>query len=125
VANLDNLTDVEKQALSEMNRMLNRHFADLLNLRGAVTQSGLVYDDGTDAEFALKPRQNLYRHWTHGQTWYCYTPWKDTRNWYWVFNYVNRGGQMELVKAVKLRKRETAKKRAYNRYAKVAGKPRW
>ncbi len=125
MANLANLTDAEKEALSKANEMLNRHFADLLSLSDTRTQSGLVHDDGEDAEFALKSSQNLYRNWTHGRTWYCYTPWKDTRGWYWTFNYVKHGGQMELVKAVKLRKRETAKQRAYNRYAQAAGKPRW
>lgn len=126
MANLDNLTGAEQEALSKMNRALNRHFADLLDLGGSQVQSGLVHDDGEDATFQLKGnKKNLYRHWSHGQTWYCYTPWKDTRGWYWYFNYVNRQGQMELVKAVKIRKRETAKQRAYNRYARAAGKPRW
>jgi hypothetical protein len=132
----DNMTEADKAKLSKMNAQINKMFEDILPRFPSYTRfGGLAYDDGAPVTWSLKDNQNLYRHWTDQKTKarYCYTPWKDTRGYYWSFVYAPRGpgsrsGNPErliVTKGVKHRKRKAAKKRAYNLYAKATGKAAW
>jgi hypothetical protein len=109
-----------------MNAILQEHFAEFLpKIRGF---SGLM-DDGKPVEWDLKPGRHLYLFYENKRTKarYCYTPWKDTKGWYWAFTYAPRGkgsrsgdpDRLVVTDAVKFRKRKTAVSRAYARYCKA------
>lgn len=129
------MDEKEKDGLRKMNAQINKMFEDILPripyYRGF---GGLTYDDGKPVSWSLKEEQNLYRFWTDEKTGarYCYTPWKDTRGYYWAFTYAPRGKgsrsgdpeRLVVIKGVKFRKRKLAKQRAYNRWSKSQDKLR-
>ena len=119
---MSRFTDEERQSINEQNEELNQAFAKLF---GDVFPSyrqflGLAYGDGTAVRFEVDSGKNLYRYYAHPTTEkeYCWTPWKDTRGWYWAFNYVPKGNKLLVKDAVKFRKRKAAKQRATDRFNK-------
>lgn len=127
------MEDWEIKALEAMDRVLERVYADYLPriVDGPTTASDLKHADGQAAVFDLGKGKNLYRYWEDAATKarYCYTPWADTRGYYWAFDYAPRGkgsrsGDPEkliVVNGVRFRKRKAAKKRAEDRYNKATG----
>lgn len=121
------MTAAGRKAVEKINEMFGDLFVGLVRGPG-----GLRYSDGTPVQFDLKPGKHTYLYYEDEATGarYCYTPWKDTRGWYWVFNYAARGKgsrsgdpeRLVIVKAVKLRKRKDAQKRALSRLDKATGK---
>jgi hypothetical protein len=124
------LSDYDKAAMRETNRILNEYLAGLAG-SGFVSYSGLKHADGQPVQFDLGPGKHTYLYYEDKQTKarYCYTPWKCTRGWYWAFNYAPRGRgsrsgdpeKLVIVDGVKFRKRKTAKARAYARWSKATG----
>ena len=125
--------EFEEKALRKFNEALNRWSSAVLEARGvdpleAYRQhnrdlakslpagSVLVYEDGTQVLFKLAAGRNIYRYYEDRKrpgVKYCYTPWADTKDWYWAFD-KKKDGTIRL--AVKFRKRKAAKARAYSRY---------
>lgn len=112
----------EQYALDQANKIMAQMMAR--------AQGALCYEDGTPVEFNLKPGRHMYLFYEDRRTdiMYAYTPWKDTRGWYWVFNYVPKESdesgettRWTIKKAVKLRKRKTAAGRALARFEKATG----
>jgi hypothetical protein len=115
-----NLTEEEKEELQRQNDALNRHFQKYFShLFPSYRQfRGLTYKNGDPVSFNIGDNKNLYRFWQSKKddTRYCYTPWKDTQNWYWCFTYRDRGDRLKVEDAVRFRKRKAAKDRALKRY---------
>ena len=125
--------EFEKQALNKFNEALNRWSTAVLETRGVdpleayrqhnmetagrvIVLEFLEYEDGTKARFERQDGRNLYLYYEDQKrpdVWYCYTPWADTKGWYWAFD-KKKDGTIRL--AVKFRKRKAAKARAYSRY---------
>lgn len=115
----------ERKAVEKINEIFGDIFV------GLPSPGGLKYADGTPVQFDLAPNKNTYLYYGHKASGarYCYTPWKDTRGWYWAFDYAPRGKgsrsgdpeRLVIVNAVKFRKRKAAQKRALARFEKVGG----
>lgn len=125
-------SDDEKESINETNEALNRHFAKVFGdiFPSYTSFRGLSYDDGTPVQFDLgnDGRKKPYRYYAgENKARYCYTPWQDTRGWYWAFTYAPRGKgsrsgdpeRLTIVDAVKFRKRKAAKSRARARFEKA------
>lgn len=129
------MNEVEKKALNKMNEALNRWANSVLEIEGVDplaayrryneklareigtgTGEYLAYANGDIVQFERKPGRNTYRFY-QGQKGirYCWTPWADTKGWYWAFNIVKGS----IRAAVKFRKRKTATARALSRWEKA------
>lgn len=127
------LSDEDIEAMQRQNDALNKHFAKVFGdiFPSYTSFRGLAYDDGTAVQFNLGSdgHKNPYRYYEDENTKarYCYTPWKDTRGFYWAFTYAPRGKgsrsgdpeRLTIVDAVKFRKRKAAKSRARARFEKA------
>lgn len=128
------LPEADKAAISALNEYLNEKVATLFPAAdpGLVYAPHFKYEDDTSAEFRLKDGQNWYIYFEDKRTkaMYCYTPWADTRGWYWCFDYAPRGkgsrsgdpSRWMIKNPVKFRKRKAARARAKARYRKATGK---
>jgi hypothetical protein len=122
------LTEAQRRDLRRLERYLGRHFPDLLPHINRTAAGGLRYADGTLVQFDVPDNRNVYRYYEDARTGarYAYTPWRDTRGWYWAFDYAPAGKgarsgdpeRLEVKNAVKFRKRKAAKARALRRYEK-------
>lgn len=125
------MSDVEKKALSEMNRILNEHMNNVLMPRARTYGQGDVYTvlggfndpDNEPVVFQLKTNRHPYNFYEGpDNSRYCFTPWKDIKGWYWTFNFraVRNKATGALVnfvleKPIRFRKRKLAKARAEKR----------
>ena len=119
---MSRFTDEESQAISKQSEALDQAFAKIFGEVFARYRQfrGLTYSDGTAVRFQVDEGKNLYRYYQHPTTEkeYCWTPWKDTKGWYWAFNYVPKGNKFLVRDGVKFRKRKAAKQRAVDRFNK-------
>ena len=135
-----NMTEAEKKALSAMNRALSMTALSIFNVSGEVPfwakpepvgRRGTSYidwlrhDDGNRAAFNLKAGQHSYLYYDNkkGTKRFCYTPWKDTKGFYWYWTDTIKktkagGAYWKESAVVKVRKRKTARARAYSRFEK-------
>ena len=107
------MKDFEQYAMDKANEIMAKMMAK--------AQGALCYEDGTLVDFDLKPGRHMYLYYEDKRTdiLYAYTPWKDTRGWYWVFNYVpiefddsGETTRWTIKQAVRLRKRKAVAARA-------------
>lgn len=137
------MNEIEKKALRKMNEALNRFAETVLAVDGVdplenyrhhnqalaetiqeirpqvVVLTFLKHDDGTSARFEKRVGKNLYRYFNHPKKkgWsFGWTPWADTKGWYWAFTIKPDG---KVIQPVKFRKRQTAKARAVSRWEKA------
>ncbi|KKM95292.1 hypothetical protein LCGC14_1189680 [marine sediment metagenome] len=111
------MTDADRivREVLEANPAVQELLADMLgydNGRGGDTI--LELQDGTQIRWQLKDNQTEYTYWQKGKKIFAYTPWKDTKGWYWSFTWRDRDRYPRKVR--KHRKRKDAKKRAYKMY---------
>lgn len=128
---LNDMSDVEKKALSEMNRILNERLNDVLMPRARTYGQGDTFEvlggfndpEGDEVFWQLKPGRHPYNYYEgNDKSRYCFTPWKDSKGWYWAFNFqavknkaTGRIVNYRLEKQVRFRKRKLAKARAEKR----------
>lgn len=129
------MTEAEKKALSKMNQRLNEYSSGLWgHMFGEAPPAGKTRTlmpfkdpDGDTVVLELKRGQRAYRYYEDGdKNQYCYTPWKDTKGWYWCFDYraiydrkTKQIDHFKLEKPVRFRQRKLATQRAEKRLESV------
>ena len=125
------MSDKDKAALSEINRRLNEHANEVLFPRARTYGKGDTIEvpggfddpDGDPVVWILKPGRHPYNYYEGSdKTRYAFSPWKDSKGWYWAWNFqavynkaTGRIVNYTFEKQIRFRKRKLAKARAEKR----------